>query len=211
MSSDRRTQGRTRLRRSQLRRARVQRGPLRRTGRAAVRRRMAIGATFLWFGLIGMPALFFGAAMAVDFTRIIIAGREMHNALQAAALAGAYQFQDFSNGGDPTKVDATGARLAAHQTLAVAVQSGELHLTTMTVGQAEQVPVTLTSGGTSVVVRTTYSVDGLVFSDLLANIFGSGRGAANSGYQATATAFVCDPAVRTGPTQGFCVRPHQWR
>ena len=194
-----------------LRRARRRqlpaRGPLVR-GRASTRARIAAGATFLYFGLIGLPALFFGSAMAVDFTRIIVAAREMHNAAEASALAGAYQF---STVGDPTTLDPAQAKSAAQDTLCTAARAGQLHLTTFTCADAQSMTPRLSADRTTVTVTVNYAVDGLIFVDTLSSMFGDDRGDTLGGYQVSAKAFVCNPAAANGPTQGYCVRPTAWR
>lgn len=167
-----------------------------------LRARKAGGAVFVYFVLLALPAIWFGAALGVDFTRTIVAGRQMRSAAQAAALSGAYQWQNGETGGDPTKLDATSAMAAATETLCRAADAGVTHLTNFDCN-GDTFDVSVSPDGTKVTVKVNYQVSGLVFVGLMA-------GSGTVGDEVSATSFVCNPAL-DGPTQGFCVRPTGWR
>lgn len=165
------------------------------------RRRRARGVAFLWTLLIGFPLMFLGLAMAVDFTRVIITGRDMATATHAAALAAAYQFVP-----GEAEINPQAAQAAAVETMCVAQDQGGTQGTSP--GQTWSVPcpfggatsmhVSVTSP-TTVQVTTNYTIDDL----LLLSYFDYGT----VEQTVTRTAAVCDPRDDTGPTDGYCVRP----
>lgn len=181
--------------------------------RPRLRRNVLRGATFVYFALIAIPVMWFGSAMAVDFTRIVIAHRQVANATQAAALAGAQQFVV-----DAAEIDPEKSRVAARETYCVAVAAGQLPMvqargTSSSCVRGEgRVALTVTpiASGTSptgtptymqVEVTSRYRVTGLLFG----SFFG-----AKSTYDAdpvTRSAAICLPGVATGPTNGFCAKP----
>jgi hypothetical protein len=69
----------------------------------------------------------------------------------------------------------------------------------------------LSADRTTVTITVNYKVDGLVFVAMMNNIFGNGNSDTVNGRTVSAKAFVCNPTVANGPTQGYCVRPTQWR
>lgn len=160
------------------------------------------GIAFLWTILIALPLMFFGLAMAVDITRVVMAGREMSTATHASALAAAYQF----NTGAAT-IHPTRARQAAVETMCVAVEHGAIKNavpartgTTPCVFGGGPVAVNVTLVSPQVVqVSARYRVDNL----LLLSYFDYGT----VDQEVTRTAAVCDPRDRSGPTGGYCTRP----
>lgn len=167
-----------------------------------VANRWARGVAFMWVLLIGFPLMFFGLAMAVDFTRIIMADRQMATATHAAALAGAYQF----NPGKAT-INSANARMAAVETLCVAQEQGSVTLAEP--GNAGLTPCPLGGGAVAakvalidaqtVRVTTTYAVENLL---LLSYFDGD-----NPDRQISRTAAICDPRDTGGATNGYCTRP----
>lgn len=164
-------------------------------------RRATRGVAFMWTILIAMPLMFFGLSMAVDFTRVILAGREMRTATHAAALAGAYQFQP-----GRAELDRAAARFAARETMCVSQQFGVKNAVAASAGGSpcgpgfSSVSMTMTFPTASTMqVTTRYRVDGLL---LLKYFDGE-----DSEYSVTRTAAVCDPRDSSGPTAGYCVRP----
>ena len=164
-------------------------------------RRGARGIAFLWTLLIGFPLMFLGLAMAVDFTRMVIAEREMSTATQAAALAAAYQFTP----GEAT-IDPARAQLAGVETMCVANSVGETHNASPSTswraacphgGQAS-VRVEMLST-TEVQVTSWYTVPNLLFL----SYFGSSA----TEQKVTRSAAVCDSRDASGPTGGYCQRP----
>lgn len=166
-----------------------------------VARRSTRGVAFMWTILVAMPLMFFGLSMAVDFTRIIMAGREMRTATHAAALAGAYQFTP----GKAT-LNAVAANDAAVETMCVTVDQGAIKnavpgdsvVTPCSSGQAVSVTTKLLTTST-IQVTARYRVDDL----LLVKYFDYGQ----QEHVVSRTAAVCDPSDTSGPTNGFCTRP----
>lgn len=164
-------------------------------------RRSARGVAFLWTIVIAMPLMFFGLSMAVDFTRIILANREVSAATYAAALAGAYEF----NSGQDT-INLTRASAAARETLCVSFQQGAVKDAV----PGERARAACAGGGSiaasvrlptesSVEVTSSYRVDGL----LLMKYFGYSE----EDTVIRRTAAVCNPSDPSGPTAGYCTRP----
>lgn len=164
-------------------------------------RRGARGAAFMWVLLIAFPLMFFGLSMAVDFTRVVIAGRQASTATQAAALSAAYQFVP-----GEARLDAVAARTAAIETVCVAQDEGALSLSDPgdgrvlcpSVGDSVAVAVRMVNSST-VEVSTSYRVSGL----LLLRYFSYG----DVDQVSTRTAAICDPTDTSGPTGGYCSRP----
>lgn len=167
-----------------------------------VANRWARGVAFMWVLLIGFPLMFFGLAMAVDFTRVIMADRQMATAAHAAALAGAYQF----NPGKAT-INAAAARSAAIETLCASSEQGATDLavpgsrglTTCPLGGGSVAATVAVVDTTAVRVTATYSVENLL---LLSYFEGD-----NPERRVSRTAAICDPRDATGATGGYCTRP----
>lgn len=180
-------------------------------GRYRRLKRTAAGVAFIYFTLLGIPVVFFGAGLAVDFTRIVVAQREVTNAVQAAALAGAEQYVP-----NEVAVDFPAARTAAVNTYCVAQSDGVMRLSTpsgpttscQNVGGSAAVTIepiysSNGSGGTVVGVTVTarYTIKDLVFS----NYFTGSRTAEADPIVRSAT--LCIPGAADGPTNGYCVHP----
>jgi len=183
------------------------------------RRRLLRGVAFIYFALLAIPTFFFGAGMATDFTTVITANREVANAVQSAALAGAEQFIPNTSGIDPIKGPA-----AAVQTYCVAKSNDGLGMVSavngpgMTPyscrgGQTVYLRVQLTqaqsSAGTvyaTLSVTAYYQIPNLTFSRLF------GGGSSTHPLSVTRTAQVCVPntqsGVFSGGTNGYCASPH---
>lgn len=173
------------------------------------------GVAFLYFTVVVIPVVFLSAALAVDFTRIIIAARETSNAAAAAALAGAWQMED-----GVAALNASKSTAAAVETFCYAQRVGATHLAqpagsgghTCSGGGRADITVTLkdykatngglTAGGyTTVEVTARHKVPDLVFF----NFFGAGR--SFTANPITRSASVCVPGDTAGATQGNCQRP----
>lgn len=167
------------------------------------------GITFLYFVLLAIPTFFVAAGFATDFTRIIIANRQVANATQAAALAGAQQYLPDTQG-----LDANKARAASVETYCVAQRSGETYLSTPAststhscargnpVSLDVKLPTIIAADGTSlyqtVSVTSHYTVNGLIF----VNFFGLSPN--TNVLNVTKTASICIPGNTDGPTNGYC-------
>lgn len=171
---------------------------------SGLRRTWTRGAAFMWALLIAFPLMFFGLALAVDMSRVIIAGREMSTATHAAALAAAYQF----NTGEAT-INPSKARQAAQETLCVArghqgLKNTEPPHDSATVGCQYGGRVSVTTrllDSRTVEVTSRFRVSNLLLLD-----FFNGQ---DSDQSVTRTAAVCDPRDTAGPTGGYCARPTQ--
>lgn len=172
---------------------------------AARRTRRAVG--FLWFCIVTIPVLFFSAGLAVDFTKIIVADREARNLVDAAATAGAYQFQPGKPWLHPTNAKKAAEDLWKWGTDHPSMNSNQNAAPMLTLIEGKTVPkVTFNpvkpgqTGPTQITVTVEYQVNDLMFikyftseSTLVGN--------------ASATAFVCNPSVTTDYTAGYCIRP----
>lgn len=170
------------------------------------RRGVAAGVTFLYFVLLAVPVFFFGSALAVDFTKAVIAARQVANATQAAALAGAQQYRF----GEAT-VDLAAAKAAAADTFCTAQANRQMAYATgigsglsCSDGSVAHISVTGSGGSgnavTLVTVTAQYQVDGMLFT----RFFGESAYVANP---ITRSAAVCVPGQAGGPTGGYCARP----
>lgn len=167
----------------------------------ARRRRDRRGIAFVWTLLVVFPLMLFGLGMGVDFTRVIITGRDMATATHAAALAAAYQFEPGA-----ARISPEQALGAAVETMCVAQQVGAVDGTSpgasWTVacpgGGTTSVRVQVDSP-TTVRVSVNYRVEDLLLLDYF--------GYDDVEQTVTRTAAVCDPRDATGPTAGYCVRP----
>lgn len=164
-------------------------------------RRLRRGAVLTWTTVITIPTLFFAIGLAVDFTRIIIADREMATATHAAALAGAYQF-------DPGKrtINASNAKAAAQETLCVSQKQGAIRNSSPGASGRTACP----QGGSiaasiavqnrdTVRVTSRYRVNNIMMFSLF--------GVTQKDRTVVRSATVCDPQSTTGPTSGYCTRP----
>lgn len=164
-------------------------------------RRLRRGAVLTWTTVITIPTLFFAIGLAVDFTRIIVADREMATATHAAALAGAYQFDE----GKRT-INASRAQAAAKETLCVSKQHGALRnsdpgrsgRSTCPQGGSIAASVSVQNRDT-VRVTSRYQVNNLVMFSLF--------GVQEKERSVVRAATICDPQSTTGPTSGYCTRP----
>lgn len=184
---------------------------IRLTRAQALRGHRARGVAFVYFALLGLPAFFFGAGLAVDFTRIIIAHRQVANVAQAAALSGAQQFTT-----DAATLNTSLAVAKASETYCAAQQSGALSLSSgagstgvRCTGMYAGAPATITvatakdrtGAATTVDVTARYRVTGLIFT----GFFGADRSLTAD--PVTRSATICVPGDVTGPTNGFCAHP----
>jgi Flp pilus assembly protein TadG len=133
--------------------------------------------------LVGIPLLFIGAGMAVDFTRVVVAARQVSNATEASALAGAFQFQP-----GKAQLDLPQARSIALDTYTRAQQAGQMPL-------ASNQSTAVSASATQVTVTTTYDVPALGFLHYFGVQF--------HGLQISRTAYVC----LAGTTSSECARP----
>jgi Flp pilus assembly protein TadG len=182
------------------------------------RSRLVSGVTVIYFALIALPALWFGAALSVDLTRVIIANHEIAVAAEAAALAGAYQFQPGED-----YLNTAQAQAVATQTFCAAQAAGVTHLTVNATGVRGLNCTGLLSGAkatisvsvitapegpgpTEVSVTAQYKVPGLLF----VRLFGASGTYVSPGI--TEYAAVCIPGQQNDPetgafATGYCARP----
>lgn len=125
------------------------------------RLRRARGAVMLYFVLIALPLCMLGFSMVGDFASSIVAHRQVSNAAESAALAGAYQFQPGTMEVNPG--DAVSAALDLYNT------ANAENVTRMATD--EHPKVTVEDDNTTVVVTVDYRVPWLGF----AKWFGAGE------------------------------------
>ena len=165
-------------------------------------RRRGRGAAMLWFILVALPMLAFGSALAVDISRLIVSAREASNATEAAAVAGAQQYQPNTFRLDPGKVAPK-----VGESLAQSVSSGAMRspVTSVTAVVTDNGYGPVGRGTQRVTVTTRYVVDDLVFLPLLGLMTGGSYNNSQE-LQMTRSADVCLPG-QYGPTGGSCTRP----
>lgn len=153
------------------------------------RSRQAIG--YVWFVLVAIPVLMFSAGMSVDLGRVVVANREAANMAQAAATAGALQYQN-----DTTYLNGPAAYRAAEQTWSMGSSAGALGLVS---DASIYVSVSPYYRPRVVRVKVSYDVGGLVFLGWFEN------GSKTARLTITASAQVCVPGS-TSSTGGYCAR-----
>ena len=166
------------------------------------RSRRAVG--FIWFLIVALPILFFGAALAVDTSNTIVANRQVRLAAESAAVGAAWQIK--ADAATHTiSIDAIAANTVANQTFTQAVSAGSLKKVSVI---STVVSINTKSNPQTVTVRVTYRVNEDIFYSLL--------GTAPPNYSTHASAFLCRPDQATsgvgggslsGTTGGHCVRP----
>jgi Flp pilus assembly protein TadG len=147
----------------------------------------------LWFVLIQMPVLMLSLTMTVDYTRIYLAHRQVTNAAQAAAQAGAQQIAP----GTSTLVQ-SGASSATAVAQATFNQAEAVNA--IPVAAIKSVNYSATT--TTITVTVVYQPAGLMGIVLV-----QGHVLTAPTTTVTATAFVCVPGQSGGATQGFCATP----
>lgn len=149
------------------------------------------------FITMGMTCTMFGAMLAIDMTRIIIVARQASNAAEAAAVAGAQQYQ-------PGRIalESGRARNVARESL---IRSHAVGAVDAEMVSTPQVVVSSNSYGSErVTVTYRYEIPGLVILPVLNAITDSDTGLGT--FEVTREADVCVPGQYT-PTGGSCVRP----
>jgi Flp pilus assembly protein TadG len=134
--------------------------------------------------------LFFALGMTVDFTRIYIAHRQVANATQAAAQAGAQQISTSLSAANTPVLNQPAAQAAALDTVNRVESANAIR----TVSPNPTVVISTTAQ--TITVKITYQPADLLFS----NTFGTPT------TTVTSTAFVCVPG-QAGATQGYCATP----
>lgn len=177
-------------------------GPFPRTigGLPGGRVRRRAGALFVWFMTVGLLIMSFGFFLAMDATRMIVAARQMSNATEAAAVAGAQQFQQGRFALDTARADTAAKasiRKAVDERSVLSNVHGDAHVTVS--------PIPGYSGQ-RVRVSVDYSIDGLVMMPVVHYLTGSGKSENSVTYTMVREADVCLPGQYT-PTGGSCVRP----
>jgi len=187
-----------------------------------------VGAvTFIYFALVMLPVLTFSASLAVDFTTIIVAQRQVHNTAQAAALAGAQQFIVNSPYLDSSKAKAEAAR-----TYCLGAWRGTMLLSQAPPKSVPRVPptscpppskkgaeasVAVTTSCTvgtgcpagaanKISVTATFHIPNLVFTKLAIMLLGIPTTATDTGFKIGESAAVCISSVADGSTNGFCYK-----
>ena len=162
------------------------------TGRGS-RRRTRRGVGFVWFAVIGMPVMFFVAALTTDITRIVISHRQMVLVAEAAANAGAATL-DGTNSAAKTAEAAT----AAEDVYQANIDAGAVDFLAST--PAPTNTVTVDAAATVVTVAVTYDVDGLRFIRFF-------RGSDDSeSFRVVRASSICEPGARVA-TDNHCARP----
>lgn len=204
----------------------------RRVRPARLRRvRQARAAMMLFIILVGLPMLFFGGAIAVDYTRIVIAQRQASQLADAASLAGTMQVVP-NDPDDPntnssdlltenlTLEEGRGTYLSAeNQALEflnrldgpnTADAANRLTIESVTAKVVQQ--ASAGDGPSTLEVTIEWRIDGLVFLGFLSEWFGNGDNI--RGGTTTRSSFVCEPAddgadTTNSPTYlGRCARPN---
>lgn len=173
------------------------------------------GAALLMFVLVGLPVMLFALGLSTDVARIIIAGREVGNATEAAAIAGAAQYTVVEST-DPVTgrrvlqpgLDAVQAVQIARDTYCrahtYAIRFSYPAESDGTRTSCSDVDVELTgplTNPTGVKVTSYWAVPDI----LVASFFST-----NENWVGPATsreASVCLPTPGSGATDGACVRP----
>lgn len=158
--------------------------------RASRRQRRAVAT--LYFVLIGLPFLFFGGGLAVDFTRYVVGARQVSNAAEAAAQAGALQFRDFE-----IAIDESQGRAMALEAFNHSVAAGQTRIAIINDVYSE-----VDYSGTTVSVTVTYQIPTLGFL----NLFLPGAGAESLVVFRQAELCLADQTVYTS---GYCARPSE--
>lgn len=152
----------------------------------------------LFFVMVALPLLLVGGMLAGDISFMVKTNREVSNATEAAAVAGAFQFQ-----GGSTLLDRNRSRAAAQSLMARAEANGSVRVATDVNVDFEVNPY----GSERVIVTTTYTLRPYGFYAALDAFFGTGDDGART-YTVVRTADVCIPGVAGyTPTGGSCTRP----
>jgi Flp pilus assembly protein TadG len=152
----------------------------------------------LFFIMFAFPLLLLGGLLAGDVSQMITTSREVSNATEAAAVAGAFQFQ-----GSSTLVDPNAARTAASNLIAQAESNGSIGVT---IDSVSTIVEPNGFGSERVTVTTTYRLETFGFINMFNAFFGNDT--EETTYTVTRTADVCIPGVSGyTPTGGSCTRP----
>ena len=166
----------------------------------APRRRRGVG--YVWFCVVGLPLFFLAGAMAVDFSHVIVAHRQVTLAAEAAAEAGSFQVRNGQI--DAGLADSVATRTFAQEMFpsvdpgtfvtpsgAAASDSGMQGVTVTEFAE--------TLNGDAVDVSVTYQLDQQIFGGFFGLL-------SPVTYTTSAEAFLCNGAAN-GPTSGHCVLP----
>ena len=165
------------------------------TGRGSRRRtrRTRRGVGYVWFAVIGMPVLFFVAALTTDITRIVISHRQMVLVTEAAANAGAATLDGTTGTGQAAE-----AVTAAKNVYQGNIDANAVDFLAST--PAPSLVVTVDAAETVVTVSVTYDVDGLRFIRFF-------RGSDDSeSFRVVRASSICEPGARPA-TANHCARP----
>lgn len=175
------------------------REPAMRRGRAGVRTRCRRGAAgLLFFMLIGLPVMFFSAALTVDFTMQIIAFNQAESTADAVARAASFQQRL-----DQDRIERTRARTAARQTFDRTQDAGVMSMTRD--AQLQGNTVRFRDNDRTAEVTITYR---LRMRNFTAWLSAASLGDLNSQvFEVTRRASVCTPGDNSGSTAGNCARP----
>jgi hypothetical protein len=158
---------------------------------------------FIWFLLFALPVIVLGATLAVDMMLAITASREVSNAAEAAATAGAQQY----DGAGTWRLDPAESARAVERSLDNAVAVGAIRKSDIS-EVTSRVEPTPGGSGETVVVDVNYRVQGLSFIRLASLIFLSDEDRNESFADMTMqrSADVCIPGDHAS-TDGACQRP----
>lgn len=168
-------------------------------------RRRGRGVGFLFFVTVAIPFFIFSGILALDAGDIIVANRDVINAAESAALAGAGQINHGVLITDPSQCLA--GTFAPCTAMDVALATFQVERTSGALPNISIVsgPVITTgviNGVQTVEVTVTYRANALFFNNI--PIFGALE---STTHQVTEAAFVCDAANKSNPTGGVCSAP----
>jgi hypothetical protein len=177
-------------------------------------RRKNKGVGFIFFILIAIPIFIVAGALAIDMGNVVVSHRDVVNANESAALAGAGQIYNGqlidANGNCPSGGSGTccppgesGDCTAAGVALATFEQE-EQNSSMPNVSVVGDPTITLGTydGVQTITITTYYTITGLIFNRVpWLGDYGSHQ------YSVSESAFVCDEGDTNGPTGGECSAP----
>lgn len=109
------------------------------------------GVFFIWFALIGLPAMLFGLTLSADVSSVINVNRQIRLAAESAAVAGSFQFERSGSG----RLDQGQASAVAYETFQEAIRVGAITRARVSSHGA-------VTTATEVSYRVSYQIQGLL-------------------------------------------------
>ena len=150
------------------------------------------GVGFVWFAVIGIPVMFFVAALTTDLTRIVTSHRQMVLVAEAAANAGAATLDGTSTTGKTAE-----AAAAAEDVYQRNIEVGAVDFLKP---MSDTATVTVDAAATQVTVNIEYDVDGLRFLRFFESTGDSET------FRVARASSICEPGARPA-TDDHCARP----